>query len=114
VWRRLRSSGLKPKLQHQVFDTHGHFVARLDFAWLQERVALHVDSYEWHDGRVAFDHDAEQRNQIHELGWDSVVVTRALLDDPRWLNTLRSALTVRSPQLELLDFRRPHATELAR
>jgi len=101
VWRRLRLARRlpPPRLQHEVFDARG-YVMRVDFAWPEERVALHADSFQWHARRVTLDTDATQRNRLAAAGWESLVVTHATLDSD-WLDTLAALLRARSPQLSL-------------
>ncbi|MEW6431366.1 MAG: type IV toxin-antitoxin system AbiEi family antitoxin domain-containing protein [Myxococcota bacterium] len=103
VWRGLRRARHlpPPRLQHEVFDGAG-YVMRVDFAWPQERVALHADGYRWHARRDAWDTDATQRNRLSAAGWKSLIVTSATLDSD-WLDTLASLLRARSPQLSLFQ-----------
>lgn len=98
VLRALRRHGIEPPvLQYDVPE-----VMRVDFAWPRQRVALHADSYRWHDGRAAFDRDAAQRARLAALDWVCLSVTRTALRGDAWLTDLRKALARRAPQLELL------------
>jgi very-short-patch-repair endonuclease len=104
VLRRLRVEGLaEPSNQFEVSDGAG-FVARVDFAWPTERVALHVDGYRWHHQRERFDKDRSQLAQLTALGWVSVHVTATGLDQPAWVDALRVALEAGSPQLRLSEW----------
>jgi very-short-patch-repair endonuclease len=109
VWRRLRRApGLKrPRLQYEVFDDAG-YVMRVDFAWPDEKVVVHADSFQWHARRATFDTDIEQRNRLQAAGWESWVLTAATLDAP-WLDDLRATLEERSPQLALFPGDAHHA-----
>ena len=99
VLRKLRQHGLTPTdVQFEVFELDGTFVMRLDFAWAQLRVGLHVDSYQWHSQRERFDRDARQRSRLQVLRWRCVTVTSANFEDGSWLNDLRALL---NPQREL-------------
>lgn len=98
VLRVLRRHRLEPPVTRYELPE----VMRLDFAWPRQRVAVHVDSYRWHDGRVAFDHDAAQRSRLAALDWVSIIVTSEGLARGEWLHDLRAALARRAPQLELL------------
>jgi len=101
VWRVLRKAGLDPtRVQFEVF-ADGEYVMRIDFAWPDHRVALHVDSFLWHSRRAAFDADARQRTRLAALGWANVVVTNDTLRDSGWLDDLRRLLEERAPQLAL-------------
>lgn len=98
VLRALQRAGIeRPVLQYDLPE-----VMRIDFAWPRQRVALHADSYEWHDGRAAFDHDAAQRARLAALDWVCLSVTKTALRGDAWLTDLRKALARRAPQLELL------------
>lgn len=101
AWRVLRRARLPvaPRLQHEVFDASG-YVMRVDFAWPAERIAVHVDGFQWHGSRQAFDRDADQRNRLSAAGWDSLVVTNATLHG-HWPETLRAKLKERNPQRRL-------------
>lgn len=101
VWRLLRRARHlpAPRLQHEGFDAAG-YVMRVDFAWPDERVALHADGYRWHARRDSWDADAAQRNRLSAAGWESLIVTSATLASD-WLDTLAGLLRARSPQLSL-------------
>lgn len=102
VRRRIRDAGLPPpQLQFKLFDLNGVYVMRIDFAWPLHRVALHVDGFQWHAQRQAFDRDAVQRSRLASLGWLSLSVTSASLRDKAWLEQLRRALEQREPQQSL-------------
>jgi hypothetical protein len=97
IRRRLRLEHLDPPvLQHDLFD-HAGFITRVDFAWPQERVAVHADSFRWHSNRVAFDLDAQQRTRLAALGWISFVVTAPMVSGD-WTTGLRRILEQRAPQ----------------
>lgn len=98
TWRALRRAGLVPVRRQ--FEVPG--VMRVDFAWPERKVALHVDSAAWHSQSQRLTRDAIQRNQLQALGWYSSVVTHAMLQRDDWLEPLRAALKVRAPQ-QLLD-----------
>lgn len=101
VRRRIREFGLlPPRPQVAIYDREG-FVMRVDFAWLELRVALHVDGFAWHASRLPFDRDAAQRSRLAALGWVSIVVTQRSLEDTAWLHQLAMALHQRAPQTEL-------------
>jgi very-short-patch-repair endonuclease len=73
-----RSALPRPVAQHRVREA-GRFVARLDFAWPEHRVALEYEGA-WHTTRVA-----EDRRRIEALqaaGWRVLFVTAADLHRP--------------------------------
>lgn len=66
--RLVRAAGLpEPVLQHQV--RHGDFVAYLDLAWPDQRVAMECDSVEHHLSVAAFERDRHRRRTLVGLGW---------------------------------------------
>ncbi|MGY1750368.1 endonuclease domain-containing protein [Modestobacter sp. SYSU DS0511] len=59
----------------------GRFVARVDFAWPAQRLALEYDGL-WHAEPGQFARDRERLNRLREAGWRVVFVTAADLRDP--------------------------------
>ena len=81
-----------PVAQHRVLDRHGRFVARVDFAWPELKVAVEYDG-SWHAESGQFGRDRRRLNRLREAGWTIVFVTAADLHDPeRLLAMIRSAL----------------------
>jgi very-short-patch-repair endonuclease len=75
--RLLLANGLpRPVAQYEVRH-HGRFVARVDFAYPDERIAIEYDSYEFHTGVVARDRDAVRRRALLSVDWRVVPVTNA-------------------------------------
>jgi very-short-patch-repair endonuclease len=67
--RLLRAHGLPPAaFQHDVFDA-GRFVARVDFAYPDLRIALEVDGLESHSSPRALQADLHRQNALVVLGW---------------------------------------------
>ncbi|MGY2085183.1 endonuclease domain-containing protein [Blastococcus sp. SYSU DS0539] len=80
-----------PVAQH-VVRHDGGFVARVDFAWPELKVAVEYDGA-WHGGKGQFARDRRRLNRLQEAGWRVVFVTAADLHDPaRLLATIRAAL----------------------
>ncbi len=99
VLRKLRELGLKHSEEPiKVYDRNGHYVIRLDFAWPELKVGIHVDSYLWHHQRERFDRDARQRSRLTALGWRCVIVTNNTFKDGSWLEDL---LAILDPQSRL-------------
>nr|WP_204331716.1 DUF559 domain-containing protein [Geodermatophilus sabuli] len=74
-------SGLpQPVAQFRVSDPEG-FVARVDFAWPDRRVAVEYDGL-WHAEPGQFARDRERLNRLQAAGWRVVFVTAADLRDP--------------------------------
>lgn len=101
LWRRIRRAARLPQpvLQYDACDARG-VIMRVDFAWPAHRVAVHVDGFQWHARRSAFDRDASQRNRMAVAGWEELVVTSAMALDA-CVETLRALLRAREPQREL-------------
>jgi len=77
--------------QYEVVD-RGRFVARVDFAWPELKVAVEYDG-EWHAEPSQFSKDRRRLNRLREAGWTVVFVTAADLRDPfRLLAMIRTAL----------------------
>lgn len=74
----LHRAGLPPVAQYRVFDDDG-FVARVDFAYPELKVAIEYDGL-WHAERGAFLHDRRRLNRLNAAGW---VVLHVTLDDLR-------------------------------
>jgi hypothetical protein len=74
-------SGLpEPVAQFRVLD-RGRFVARVDFAWPERRVALEYDGL-WHGDPGQFAADRARLNRLTAAGWTVVFVTAADLHRP--------------------------------
>lgn len=65
----LRAHGLPPARFQYVVRDGGRFVARIDFAYPEVRVAIEVDGFDTHGGRRAFQSDRDRQNRLLELGW---------------------------------------------
>ncbi len=50
-------------------DQHGDFVAKTDFGWRRERLALEMDGYQFHSDPVTFEADRARGNLIVAAGW---------------------------------------------
>ncbi len=96
VMRALREAGLFHSDEPiQVYD-EGGYVMRLDFAWPELKVALHVDSYRWHSQRQRFDRDARQRARLQQAGWTFLTITATTFAEGQWLEQLRALLSAQS------------------
>jgi very-short-patch-repair endonuclease len=82
VWDLLISAGLPPPVrQYEIFDG-SRFVARVDLAYPDARVAIEADGYRWHSGRRAWSDDLGRRNRLTALGWRTLHVTHDDLTRP--------------------------------
>jgi hypothetical protein len=80
----LRRGGLPtPVAQYRVFDRDG-FVARVDFAYPELRLAIEYDGA-WHGGPGQLASDRRRLNRLTAAGWRVVFVTAQDLHDPEAL-----------------------------
>ena len=95
---RLALAGLRPPaVQYEIYDGAGRFVARVDLAWPQRRVAVEYDGL-WHVGSVGQMHSDRRRlSALGGLGWTGLHVTSARLRDDfdAVVRDLRAALRQR-------------------
>jgi hypothetical protein len=76
VARALVDSGLPaPVPQHTVAAADGRFVARVDLAYPDRRIAIEYDSYQEHTGKVALVRDSARRNALAAVGWTVLSAT---------------------------------------
>jgi hypothetical protein len=72
----LREWGFPEPVRQYVVTFKGRFVARVDLAFPEHRVAIEYDSDEWHGGRGVSEHDASRRRQLQAVHWETVTATR--------------------------------------
>jgi very-short-patch-repair endonuclease len=79
--RALRAAELPmPVRQHQVWE-NGKLVARVDFAYPEQRLALEPDGFRWHWGKRKWKRDLRRSNNLMLLGWRSLHITWEDLDE---------------------------------
>jgi hypothetical protein len=91
-----------PVVQHEIRDTDGRLVARVDFAYPDLKIAIEYDSYVHHLGRDALVRDGMRRNKIVALGWLPITATandvknggQQIADDLRRARALRTCAEV--------------------
>jgi hypothetical protein len=90
-----------PVLQRKVFDGAGNLIARLDFAWPDEKVAVEMDGFRYHSSPDAHAHDRERDIVLGELGWIVIRITPTGLakSGPAFLNNLRDRLAERRARM---------------
>jgi hypothetical protein len=87
-----RSSLPAPVAQYRVI-VDGRFVARVDFAWPAQKVAVEYDGL-WHAEAGQFARDRQRLNRLHAAGWRVVFVTAADMHRPaELLARIASALS---------------------
>jgi very-short-patch-repair endonuclease len=72
-----------PVAQHAVRD-RGQFVARVDFAWPDHRLALEYEGT-WHGAPQQVPEDRERLNRLFTAGWRVIFVTKEDLRRPERL-----------------------------
>ena len=82
-----------PEFQYEIWH-EGRFVARVDAAYPEHRIAIEYDSYEHHTGKQAIDRDAERRSRLQRIRWETITFTAAALrrNGGEALETLRTRL----------------------
>ncbi|BDZ41394.1 hypothetical protein GCM10025865_06930 [Paraoerskovia sediminicola] len=82
----------RPVTQHVVRDAEGRFVARVDLAWLRERLAVEYDGAH-HDTPEQIRRDRDRLNRLRLAGWTVLVIDRHQMRDPhRVVAQVRHAL----------------------
>ena len=67
--RLVRASRLPvPKLQYEI-RWAGTFIARVDFAFVEPRVAVELDGYAYHSGKRRFDAGHDRDQHLIDAGW---------------------------------------------
>ena len=70
----LRANGLpEPVTQFEVWH-HGRFIARVDAAYVQWRIALEYDSFLWHSNKAERARDNARRNALISVDWTPITV----------------------------------------
>ncbi|HET7481226.1 MAG TPA: type IV toxin-antitoxin system AbiEi family antitoxin domain-containing protein [Actinomycetota bacterium] len=64
-----------PKLQHEIRDDHGNFVARPDFVYPGQKVVIEAHSKLWHGGVSSHLRDAQRHRSMESLGFEIVYAT---------------------------------------
>ncbi|WP_245177119.1 type IV toxin-antitoxin system AbiEi family antitoxin [Geodermatophilus sp. DF01_2] len=93
----LHASTLPPPVaQHTVRDAEGRFVARVDFAWPEHRLAVEYEGA-WHGQPQNVARDRARLNRLTAAGWRVVFVTAADVYRPAQLLT-RIAAALAAPR----------------
>ena len=59
---------MAPAFQHEVWHG-GRFIARIDCAYPDRKLAIEVDGFEHHSSPEAFQRDRTRQNRLVALGW---------------------------------------------
>jgi very-short-patch-repair endonuclease len=83
----------RPVRQYEVRNREGRFIARLDFAYPQARLAIEIDGYASHSGRKRWERDLARQNRLIVEGWRFLRFSRRDADQSSDLfATIRGAL----------------------
>jgi very-short-patch-repair endonuclease len=77
----IRRSGLPLPVAQFAVRAEGRFLARVDFAWPERKVAVEYDGL-WHAETGQFARDRQRLNRLQAAGWRIVFVTAADLHRP--------------------------------
>jgi len=81
VVRALLAAGLpQPVRQYEIW-VGGVFIARVDLAYPDFRLAMELDGFRWHAGRRKFRSDRLRRNRIEAVGWRLLEAAPEDVDD---------------------------------
>jgi hypothetical protein len=68
--RALVEAGLpRPVVAHRVFDERGRFVAEVDLAYPDLRLAIEIDGFRWHSSPERKRRDEQRQNRLVLAGW---------------------------------------------
>ncbi|MEI5584132.1 MULTISPECIES: endonuclease domain-containing protein [unclassified Agromyces] len=89
----------EPEVNVAVRDAHGRFVARVDLAYPDLRVAVEYDGDHHRTSTLAYEHDIARFDRLHEAGWRVVRVrARGLFRHPDdTVDRVRRALAAARP-----------------
>ena len=90
----LSLAGLVTVPQYTVRDEHGNFVARVDLAFPELRLAIEYDGT-WHGEAGQLRRDRRRMNALSAVGWTVFYVTAADMHDPALLVARLRALIAR-------------------
>ena len=83
--------------QHVITDLRGP-ICRADFAYPEDKIAIEIESFEWHAHRTAFDADVDKTNRLAAADWKPFPVTkRHLREEQRDLAERLGRLLGRTP-----------------
>ena len=72
-----RRNGLPDPVPQFVVRDNGRFVARVDAALPQWKIAFEYESYQWHTSKAALDRDTARRRKLMAIQWWPIGVTGA-------------------------------------
>lgn len=85
-----------PVAQHVIRLGH-HVVARVDFAYLSERIAIEIDGLRYHASRHSLEADTARQNEIALAGYRIYRFSKRDLDDPHRIAAKVARILVERP-----------------
>ena len=73
----IRVHGLPTPVPQFEIVHNRRFIARVDFAYVDAKLAIEYESYDHHDGKLALERDSARRNKILVVGWLPLSATQA-------------------------------------
>jgi hypothetical protein len=70
-----------PVPQFEIYDGAGNFLARVDAAYPELRIAIEYQSYQEHAGEEAIVRDSRRRKALKAIGWEMIEATSPELGD---------------------------------
>lgn len=77
-----------PRLNVEMYDEHGVFVARNDFVWDRWRTVAEYDGWYHERDKQQRNDDLRRMDRVRELGWQDVILTSFDSDRPIHLSRL--------------------------
>jgi hypothetical protein len=65
----MRGAPLPPPLPQLEVREGDRFLARVDFAYPDRKIAIELDGYQWHSGHLAWESDRLKDNRLQAAGW---------------------------------------------
>ena len=59
----------RPALAHRIHDAYGRFIAEVDLAYPELKLAIEIDGYRWHSTPAQKRADEERQNRLILAGW---------------------------------------------
>lgn len=85
----IRRWGLPDPVRQFVLRDGRRFVARIDLAYPEHRIAVELDGFSWHSSRTAFVNDRNRQNRLVLLGWTVLRFTWPdVVDNPESVTTV--------------------------
>lgn len=96
-WWLYRGGLPEPEVNVDIYDDHGHGLARGDLVYRQQKVLVEYDGWQHERDAQQRQWDHLRREQLEAAGWRVIVVTSADMENPRHvIQRIRQALAARA------------------